>query len=76
MPPVRHYDPAMSNALTRLLRWEDSGATWRVLGRTPDSVELALLTCDAGEEVDRLRTAEPDVLAHVGARTRSEQDPA
>ena len=68
MPPVRHYDPAMSNALTRLLRWEDSGATWRVLGRTPDSVELALLTCDAGEEVDRLRSADPAVLEHVDAR--------
>jgi hypothetical protein len=58
----------MSEALTRLLRWEESGATWRVLVRTPESVEIALLSCDAGEEMDRLRTADPAVLDHVDAR--------
>ena len=57
----------MSDALARLRRWEESGATWRVLVRTPDSVEIALLTCDAGEEVDRLRTADRAVLDHVDA---------
>jgi len=57
----------MSDALARLRRWEESGATWRVLVRTPDSVEIALLTCDAGEEVDRLRSADPAVLDHVDA---------
>ena len=59
----------MSDALARLRRWEESGATWRVLVRTPDSVELALLTCDAGEEMDRLRSADPDLLDHVGDRS-------
>ena len=66
----------MSEALTRLLRWEESGAAWRVLVRTPDAVELSLLTCDAGEEVDRLLTADPAVLAHIGDRSRSEQGAA
>jgi hypothetical protein len=60
----------MSEALERLRRWEDSGATWRVLVRAPDSVEIALLSCDAGEEMDRLRTADPAVLEHVDARQR------
>jgi hypothetical protein len=55
----------VSDALARLRRWEESGATWRVLVRTPDSVEIALLTCDAGEEVDRLRSTDPAVLDHV-----------
>ncbi|GID96219.1 hypothetical protein ACFQFC_38820 [Amorphoplanes digitatis] len=63
----------MSEALTRLLRWEESGGNWRVLVRTPDAVELALLTCDAGEEVDRLLTADPAVLDHLGDRDRSGQ---
>ncbi|MET8152801.1 hypothetical protein ACIBSW_09320 [Actinoplanes sp. NPDC049668] len=63
----------MSEALTRLLRWEESGGNWRVLVRTPDAVELALLTCDAGEEVDRLLTADPAVLEHLGDRTSSGQ---
>lgn len=62
----------MSDALARLRRWEESGAAWRVIVRTPDSVELALLTCDAGEEVDRLRSADPALLDHVGDRGDSE----
>ncbi|MGW4944216.1 hypothetical protein ACWEOZ_21820 [Actinoplanes sp. NPDC004185] len=62
----------MSEALDRLRRWEESGATWRVLVRTPESVEIALLSCDAGEEMDRLRTADPAVLDHVDAREQDE----
>jgi hypothetical protein len=62
----------MSDALAHLRRWEESGATWRVVVRTPDSVEIALLSCDAGEEVDRLRTSDPAVLDHVDARERQE----
>ncbi|MEU8610924.1 hypothetical protein AB0C29_23335 [Actinoplanes sp. NPDC048791] len=63
----------MSEALERLRRWEESGATWRVLVRTPESVELALLSCDAGEEMDRLRTTDPAVLDHVDAREQDEE---
>ena len=66
----------MSDALARLRRWEESGATWRVLVRTPDDVEIALLTCDAGEEVDRLRSADPAVLKHVDAREAGEGEPS
>ena len=63
----------MSEALDRLRRWEESGATWRVLVRTPESVEIALLSCDAGEEMDRLRTADPAVLDHVNAREQDQE---
>jgi len=63
----------MSEALERLRRWEESGATWRVLVRTPESVEIALLSCDAGEEMDRLRTADPAVLDHVDAREQDQE---
>jgi hypothetical protein len=55
----------MDDALDRLRRWEDSGATWRVIVRTPRDVEIALLTCDAGEEMDRLRSADADLLDYV-----------
>jgi hypothetical protein len=34
-----------------------------------------LLTCGAGEEVDRLVSTDRDVLAYVGTRTSSEQQP-
>ena len=59
----------MSDALGYLRRWEEAGATWRVVVRTPAEVEIALLTCDAGEEVDRLRTSDPDVLDYVADRS-------
>lgn len=55
----------MSEALDRLRRWEDSGATWRIVVRRPADVEIALLTCDAGEQVDRIVTADREVLDYV-----------
>jgi hypothetical protein len=58
-----------SGPLAKLQRWEDSGARWRVVSRTPDGVVVALLTCDAGEEVDRLRSTDADLLAYLGDRT-------
>ncbi|WP_110180409.1 hypothetical protein [Nocardioides solisilvae] len=54
--------------LERLRRWEDAGGHWRVLARTPDAVTLALTTCDGGEEMDRLTSGAPALLAHVGER--------
>jgi hypothetical protein len=53
------------DALARLRRWEESGATWRVIVRTDEDVEIALLTCDAGEEMDRLRSADAELLDYV-----------
>ena len=61
-----------SGDLERLRRWEDSGALWQVMLRDANGVEIALLTCDAGEEMGRLRTNAPDVLDHVGDRRRSD----
>jgi hypothetical protein len=64
----------MSKDLDMLRRWEDGGAAWRVLARGPDSLDIALLTCDAGEQVGRLHSGEPDVREHVGSRVRSDED--
>lgn len=55
-----------------LQRWEDSGAHWRVLTRGADSITIALLRCDGGEEVDRFTSADPRLFAFVGSRTGSE----
>ncbi len=63
----------MSDDIGRLVRWEDSGATWRVLARTPDLLEVALCSCDAGEEVDRFWSADPRLRAYVGDRSRSDE---
>jgi hypothetical protein len=55
-----------------LRRWEDSGGVWRVLSRSASRVEVALLTCDAGEEMDRLTSADPALLNFIGERSASD----
>jgi hypothetical protein len=57
-----------------LWRWERSGAVWRVLGRSAESLSVGLFTCDGGELVDRLSTSDPAVLEYVGDRESSEDD--
>ncbi|EGD55873.1 hypothetical protein [Gordonia neofelifaecis] len=49
--------------LERLQRWEDNGAQWEIVSLRPDSATIALLRCDAGEEVDRFTTRDARVLA-------------
>ncbi|MGK2865862.1 MAG: hypothetical protein ACSLFA_04345 [Mycobacterium sp.] len=51
-----------------LRRWEDAGAHWQVIARTANRLTIALLRCDGGEEVDRLVSTDPAVLAFVGSR--------
>ena len=63
----------MSRDLEVLRRWETSGAVWQVLDRDPAHLEIALLTCDAGEQVGRLVSAEADLREHVGGRNRSDE---
>lgn len=54
-----------------LRRWQDSGAVWTVVSRTPHRVTVALLRCDGGEEVDRFVSSDPDLLRFVGDRSGS-----
>jgi hypothetical protein len=56
-----------------LRRWEDSGATWRVVSRAGGRLRIALITCTGDEEMDRLESDDPDLLAFVGERTSSEE---
>jgi hypothetical protein len=55
-----------------LERWQAAGAVWRVVDRREDQVSVVLLRCDAGEEVDRLTSGDPDWLAFLDGRTGSE----
>jgi hypothetical protein len=58
----------VSEALDRLRRWEDSGGAWRIRLDTGDAVDISLLTCDAGEEMDRIRSTDQDLLDHLHTR--------
>jgi hypothetical protein len=63
-------------SVAQLRRWQDAGGRWRVLARRPDTVIVALLTCDTGEQVDRLSGTGPALLAFLGDRESSEDDTA
>lgn len=55
-----------------LQRWEDAGAMWRVLARSPNGVAVGLYRCDGGEEVDRIMSADPRLLRFLAGRSSSE----
>lgn len=59
--------------VAELRRWEDSGAVWRVIGRTASSVTVALLSCDGGEQVGVFSSEDPQLLAYLGDRRTSEE---
>ena len=56
-----------------LQRWQDFGATWRVVSRTSSAVTVALCRCDGGEEVERVSSADPEFIDWLAGRTSSEQ---
>jgi hypothetical protein len=55
-----------------LQRWRDAGAAWRVVGRQGRRVTVALLRCDAGEEVERLTSESPAWVAYLETHAGSE----
>ncbi len=65
-------DDPVQRPVDVLERWEAAGSRWRVVGRSTAGVTIALLTCDGGEEVSRLTSGDPDLLAFVGGRTSSD----
>ena len=48
-----------------LRRWTEFGAAWEVVHRTPEQATVALLRCDGGEEVSRLVSEDPLLLAYL-----------
>lgn len=61
-------------ALVALRRWQDAGGIWRVVGHRNGTVTVALCRCDGGEEVERISSSHPQVLASLAGRTGSEDD--
>lgn len=51
-----------------LERWEAHGGTWQVVHRAADRVTVAMCRCDGGEELDRVTSDAPEVLALVAGR--------
>ncbi|NKY85318.1 hypothetical protein [Nocardia veterana] len=70
MPDSRNL-PADSPVAT-LMRWQDSGGVWRVLGRRGTQLTIGLFECTGGSEVDRIVSADPALRAFVGERGGSE----
>jgi hypothetical protein len=62
----------MTPDLEALQRWESAGGSWYVVGSTADAATLSLCRCDGGEEVERLVSQDPALLAYVVARPSSE----
>jgi hypothetical protein len=52
-----------AGAVRVLQRWVDSGGVLKVVGSFGGAVTVAMMTCTAGEEVDRLSSADPAVAA-------------
>ncbi|WP_110240058.1 hypothetical protein [Nocardioides gilvus] len=62
-----------SDEAARLERWTASGGRWTVVTRSPTTLTVALLTCDGGEEMDRIVSGTPEFAAYVGSRWDSDQ---
>ena len=51
-----------------LQRWQDFGAVWQVLDRSPGGVTVGLFRCDGGEEAGRFTSSAPELLAFVAGQ--------
>ena len=53
------------DAVDQLRRWAEFGATWVVVHRDEQSATVSLRRCDGGEEVSRLTSSDPALLAYL-----------
>lgn len=56
----------------KLRRWEQMGGVWRIASETSSQVTVSLLRCDGGEEVERLVSDDPGLIAFVAGRSASD----
>jgi hypothetical protein len=54
-----------------LERWETFGGVWRVLALDDRSAMVSMCRCDGGEEVQRLTTHDPDLVAYLADHPES-----
>lgn len=55
-----------------LERWEAFGGVWRVLAADGHAATVSLCRCDGGEEMQRLTTEDPDLVAWLAEHQESE----
>lgn len=72
LPGDAAADPGPEEPLEALVRWERSGAHWRVVGRGAGRLTIGLFTCDGGEEMGRFTSSDDALLAYVGDRDSDE----
>jgi hypothetical protein len=65
----------MTGDLEQLQRWETSGGHWRVLSDDGTTLRVSMVTCDGGEEMAQLVSAETALREYVGQRWSSEEGP-
>jgi hypothetical protein len=61
-----------ANHTETLQQWEDSGAVWRAVHVSDEKAIVDLCTC-TGEPVDRIESADPDLIALLRRRPTSEE---
>lgn len=71
MLQARQSVPVSESALDKLERWELHGAVWRLRSIAAGEATVELLTCH-GEQVDELRSTDPELLRYLAARPSSE----
>lgn len=75
MPPRRvPLSTVQPDPISTLTRWTESGAMWRVVSRRPGALTVGLFRCDGGEEVERITSSSPELIAFVGNRSSSEDE--
>ena len=60
-----------ATTIPELVRWEEHGATWRLVQISDKEVTIELCTC-YGEPVDRVRGDAPELIAFVRDRRRAD----
>jgi hypothetical protein len=63
---------AESDDVRVLRRWVDAGGIVRIVARHADEVTVALLTCTAGEEAERLSSSDPAVAQWLAAHPEAQ----
>lgn len=56
-----------------LTRWEEAGAVWRTRSLRGGRAVVALCAC-TGEQVDELSSDDPELVAYLARRWRSDAD--
>jgi hypothetical protein len=69
---LHRQDPPRESPVQALQRWQDFGASWRVVSSSAGEVTVSMCRCDGGEEVQRLTSSDPELRRWLAGRLTSE----